>query len=136
MRRYTIVLLSMTLVLVVASLVMMLCHSPHYIAITSLVPVYFAIVTAIEHIFIVKSAQKAPRTFVKNFLGLTVGTLILHLVVMVVYCLTNIHTASKFLLAFCACYIIYLAFETTALMLYVNRQKKETHNDTKDSSEK
>lgn len=128
MRKYYVTLLTLSLVLVIASFVLMWCKSPLYVAIAPLIPLYFGIITGIGHYFVVKSAFKAPRAFVKNFLSVTVGTLVLHMVVMTVYIFSHLHTATSFLTLFCIGYIIYLLFETTALMLFVKRQKKEQQN--------
>ncbi|MBP9990687.1 MAG: hypothetical protein KBT45_04575 [Bacteroidales bacterium] len=125
MRKYFIALLSLTLVLVIASFVLMWCKSPFYVAIAPLIPLYFGIITGLGHYFVVKSAFKAPRAFVKNFLSVTVGTLVLHMIVMTVYIFSHLHTATSFLTLFCIGYIVYLLFETSALMLFVKRQKKQ-----------
>lgn len=125
MRKYFVTLLSLTLALVIASFVLMWCKSPLYVAIAPLIPLYFGIITGIGHYFVVKSAYKAPRAFVKNFLAITVGTLVLHMIVMTVYIFSHLHTATSFLTLFCIGYIVYLLFETSALMLFVKRQKKQ-----------
>lgn len=125
MRKYFVTLLSLTLALVIASFVLMWCKSPLYVAIAPLIPLYFGIITGIGHYFVVKSAYKAPRAFVKNFLAITVGTLVLHMIVMTVYIFSHLHTATSFLILFCIGYIVYLLFETSALMLFVKRQKKQ-----------
>lgn len=125
MRKYFVTLLSLTLALVIASFVLMWCKSPLYVAIAPLIPLYFGIITGVGHYFVVKSAYKAPRAFVKNFLAITVGTLVLHMIVMTVYIFSHLHTATSFLTLFCIGYIVYLLFETSALMLFVKRQKKQ-----------
>lgn len=125
MRKYFVTLLSLTLALVIASFVLMWCKSPLYVAIAPLIPLYFGIITGVGHYFVVKSAYKAPRAFVKNFLAITVGTLVLHMIVMTVYIFSHLHTATSFLTLFCIGYIVYLLFETSALMLFVKQQKKQ-----------
>ena len=89
------------------------------------IPLYFAVITGLQHYAVVKSFYKDPRTFVKNFLGLTVGTLFLHLVVICTWSLTHIPEARTFILAFCICYIAYLTFETIALILLIKQQRKQ-----------
>jgi threonine/homoserine/homoserine lactone efflux protein len=90
-----------------------------------LLPLYFAVVTGLQHYVVVKSLYKDPRSFVKNFLGVTVGSLFLHLVILCLWAFTHMTTARTFIIAFCICYIVYLAFETIQLVLLVRRKRNE-----------
>lgn len=123
MRRYYIILLLLTLVLELLSFALLWSGSSFYAPIIPFIVLYFTIVTGVEHHLIVKSFQKDPRTFVKGFMGLTVGTLLLHLVVMTLYMFTHLQTARLFVIAFCVCYVIYLVFETISLVALVRRNK-------------
>ncbi len=126
MKNYCIALLSLTGLMVVATLTLMWCGSPLYYPILPCIPLYFGLVTGLQHYFVVKSAYKDPRIFVKNFLMLTVGVLLLHLIIIVLWAFTHAQTSAKaFLLVFCLCYIAYLAFETTALVLFIKNQRKK-----------
>ena len=87
-------------------------------------PVYFAVITGLQHYVVTKSLEKAPRTFIKNFLGLTVGTLFLHLVVLSLWAFTHISTAKPFIIAFGIGFVVYLIYETLMLVLHVRRYKK------------
>lgn len=87
-------------------------------------PVYFAVITGLQHYVVTKSLEKAPRTFIKNFLGLTVGTLFLHLVVLSLWAFTHIPTAKPFIIAFGIGFVVYLIYETLMLVLHVRRYKK------------
>jgi len=90
----------------------------------AVLPLYFAIVTGVQHYVVANSLKKDPRTFIKNFLGLTVGTLFLHLVVLSLWAFTHIPTAKPFILAFGIGFVVYLAFETLMLVLLVRSNKK------------
>ncbi|MCR4659047.1 MAG: hypothetical protein K5650_01990 [Bacteroidales bacterium] len=126
-RKYYAALLALTALLVVASLVVMWTAPQKFHYIMPLTALYFAVVTGLQHWFVVTSAQKAPRTFIKNFLGATVGVLLLHLVVMALYMFTHTAVARLFIVGFCICYVAYLCFETTALVLYVKRKRNENN---------
>lgn len=127
MRRYSIALLSLTLVMTVASLLPMWFAPTSYHAFMPLTVLYFTAVTGLQHYCSLRSARKDPRTFIKIFLALTVGTLFLHLAVLTAYMFSHLHAAlaaKHFLITFCICYIVYLFFETTALVLMVRKNNK------------
>lgn len=125
MKKYLLSLLIVTGVLVLASFVLMWTGSSLFLRITPVIPLYFGVVTGLQHYFTVQSAYKDPRIFVKNFLMLTVGVLLLHLLLIVVWSFTHIHSAKEFLLAFCICYVIYMVFETVMLVRFIKQQKKD-----------
>jgi hypothetical protein len=124
MKKYFTLLVSMTGLLVLLSFVLMWTGSKLFLPIVPLIPLYFGVVTGAQHYLTVQSAYKDPRIFVKNFLMLTVGVLLLHLLIIVVWAFTHVQTAKIFLLAFCICYIVYMVFETLALILFIKQQKK------------
>lgn len=123
MRRYYIALIATTLLLVLCTFILLWSRSEVYLPIMPFIALYFGVVTGAEHYLVVRSAEKDPRTFVKNFLGLTVGTLFLHLVVMSAYMFTHLMEAKRFVMAFCVGYIVYLVFETLSLVLFVKRRR-------------
>ncbi len=126
MKNYYIALIGLTALAVVATLALLWCGSPLYYPILPCIPLYFGAVTGVQHYAVVRSAYKDPRIFVKNFLMLTVGVLLLHLAIIVLWAFTHAHTSAKaFLLVFCLCYIAYLAFETIALVLFIKNQRKK-----------
>ena len=125
MKKYFISLLSLTLLLALIAFGIMWKAPQVFIVALPILALYFAIVTGVEHYFIVKSAEKDPRTFVRNFFGITVGALFLHLVVLMVYMFSNPSHAKIFAIGFCIGYFAHLIFETTALVLYVKHLRKE-----------
>ncbi|MCR5821487.1 MAG: hypothetical protein K6F85_01020 [Bacteroidales bacterium] len=124
-RKYYACLAALTALAVLASFVVLWVSPSNFHTILPLTALYFAVVTGLEHWFIINSAQKDPRTFIKNFLGITVGVLFLHLVVMAVYLFTHTSVARIFIVGFCVGYIAYLVFETVALVLFVRNRRKE-----------
>ena len=125
MKRYYVSLIIVTLILVLAAFCTLWFAESLFQVVFSLLPLYFAVITGLQHYVVVKSLYKDPRTFVKNFLGLTVGSLFLHLVTLCLWAFTHVTTAKNFIIAFCICYIVYLAFETTQLVLLVRRKRNE-----------
>lgn len=127
MRRYFLFLLVLALVLTVASFAVLWIAPEKYHSFMPLLVLYFTVVTGLQHFFALQAAKKDARTFIKVFLGLTVGTLFLHLIVLTAYMFTHLHTAltaKHFLIVFCIGYSIYLVFETTALLLLVKKRQK------------
>lgn len=125
MRKYYILLISLTIILILAAFCTLWFGNAVFQTIFPFIPLYFAVVTGIQHYAVIKSFSKDPRTFVKNFLSLTVGSLFLHLVVISVWSFTHIQMAKPFIIAFCICYILYLLFETIALVLFVKNKRKQ-----------
>ena len=120
MRRYYIILAALTLLL--TAVAWFFGHVGQRIFIV--LPIYFAVIAGIQHFVVANSLKKDPRTFIKNFLGLTVGTLFLHLVVLSVWAFTHIPTAKPFIIAFGIGFVVYLVFETLMLVLLVKNYKK------------
>ena len=135
MRKYYIALLCITLVLVVAALALLWTGHPAYQCVMPFIPLYFAVVTGLEHWAVVESMRKSPRTFVKNFLGITVGVLFVHLVAMAAWMFTHASEARWFAVAFCVCYAVHLVFETAALALLVRNTARKNEEDKKNSAE-
>ena len=125
MKRYTVILILVTIVLILGAFCTLWFGNGYFQPVMPFLPLYFAIVTGLQHYVVVKSFYKDPRTFVKNFLGLTVGTLFLHLVLLCLWAFTHIPEAKTFILAFCVCYIVYLFYEAIALVLLVKRKRDE-----------
>ena len=128
MRRYYISLLLVSLVLILASFMMMWFAPQAFIVAMPLLVLYFAILTLVQHTIVVKAMQRSPKTFVQLFLGTTVGVLFIHLLVLASFLLTTPAQGRRFLIAFCIGYVVYLVFETVALVRYVDNEKKKRQN--------
>lgn len=124
MKKYFVSLLSLSLLLVVISFVVLWTAPAFFLPVMPLMVLYFAVVTGFMHFTVVKAAYKDPRTFIKTFMGFTVGTLFLHLIVLAAYMFTHLEQAKRFVLCFCICYVIYLVFETVTLAITVKHLKK------------
>lgn len=121
MRRFYLFLVILTLLLTVAAWFgFRACAMPILMAL----PLYFAVVSGVQYYTVANSLQKDPRTFIKNFLGLTVGTLFLHLVVLSLWSFTHIPTAKPFIIAFGIGFTVYLLYITLMLVLLVRKYKK------------
>lgn len=123
-RRYLTANISITLALVIAALVIMWAAPATFIVAFAWLPVYFAVLAGLQHMLIVKAMSRSPKTFVQVFLGSTVGVLFVHLVVLAAYLMTDPSQGRRFLIAFCIGYVVYLVFETAALVSFVKNVKK------------
>ena len=124
MRRYYISLLVVSLILVLATFIIMWAVPQVFIIAMPLLVLYFAALTMVQHNIVVKAMNRSPKTFVQIFLGSTVGVLFIHLIVLTIFLLTNPGQGRRFLIAFCIGYVVYLVFETVALVRFVDRAKK------------
>jgi len=123
-RKYLVWLLSITLILVLVSFVILGTAPGTFIVSMPFLAVYFCIVTGLQHLLVTKAMMRSPKTFVQIFLGTTVGVLFIHLVVLASFLLTHASQGRRFLIAFCIGYVVYLVFETTALVKLVEDEKK------------
>lgn len=128
MRRYIISLLTISLTLVLASFAVMWLAPQQFIIAMPLLVLYFAVLTLVQHTVVTKAMHRSPKTFVQLFLGSTVGVLFIHLIVLAAFLLTNPSQGRRFLIAFCIGYVVYLVFETVALVRYVDNEKKKRQN--------
>ena len=128
MRRYIISLLIISLTLVLASFAVMWLAPQQFIIAMPLLVLYFAVLTLVQHTIVTKAMHRSPKTFVQLFLGSTVGVLFIHLIVLAAFLLTNPSQGRRFLIAFCIGYVVYLVFETVALVRYVEKKKKKRQN--------
>ena len=128
-RKYLVWLLSITLILVLVSFVILGTAPGTFIVSMPFLAVYFCIVTGLQHLLVSKAMMRSPKTFVQIFLGTTVGVLFIHLVVLASFLLTHASQGRRFLIAFCIGYVVYLVFETTALVKLVEDEKKRRNKE-------
>lgn len=128
MRRYIISLLIISLTLVLASFAVMWLAPQQFIIAMPLLVLYFAVLTLVQHTIVTKAMHRSPKTFVQLFLGSTVGVLFIHLIVLAIFLFTTPTQGRRFLIAFCIGYVVYLVFETVALVRYVDNEKKKRQN--------
>lgn len=125
MRRYIIALLAMTLGLVVASLAVMYLRPERWLLAMPLLALYFGVVTAIQHWIVTRALYRSPRIFVQQFLGVTVGVLVVHLAVIAVYLFTHPAHAKTFVIAFLVGFVVSWVFETLATIKFVREEKRK-----------
>ena len=123
-------LLILSALMVLAAFVCLWTGSPFLVAIP-LSTIYFAVITGVMLQLITKSILKDPRTFIKMFMGITVGTLFLHLAVLTVYLFTHLSNVKVFTIWFCIHFAVYLTFLTVELILFIKRYQKE-HQENKE----
>lgn len=132
MKRYYIALAIVTLLLVATAFSVLLFSRSDFHLVMPILAFYFAIITGIQHFVVVKSMNKSPRQFVQYFLGATVAVLFIHMIVLfsIVFFRYNQlpHVAKVFIIAFGLGFAIMLVFETVALLIHVNREKKNQRN--------
>ena len=124
MKRYLTALLLTTLVLVLASFIVMWVFPQHYLPIMPLLAIYFGVVCGLQHWIVTRAMYRSPKIFIQMFLGSVVGVLFIHIVVLAAYLFTHPSHAHLFTLAFCIGYAVSLAFETTALVRFVNHERQ------------
>lgn len=123
MKKYLLALLTLTLLVTLASVAVMWLWPEKFLPVMPLLALYFCVVTGVQHFLVTKSMNRSPKTFVQVFLGSVVGVLFLHLVMLAAYLFTHTAQARLFTIAFGVGYAISLVFETVALVRFVNREK-------------
>ena len=123
MKRYFVSLLVMTLVLVLASFVVMWTVPEHWLVAMPLLALYFGVICGVQHWLVTRAMYRSPKAFIQIFLGSVIGVLFLHIVILASYLLTHPSHAHLFTLAFCIGYAVSLVFETVALVRFVNRER-------------
>lgn len=124
-RRYLISLLVMTLVLVLASFVVLWVAPEKFLVAMPLLALYFGVVSGVQHFLVSHAMCRSPKTFVQIFLATVVGMLFLHIVVLAAYLLTHPAHARLFTVAFLVGYVVSLVFETVALVQFVNNERNK-----------
>ncbi len=124
MRRYLISLLATSIIMVLAAFIVMWAAPDVFIVAMPLLVLYFAVLTLVQHYLVARGMSRSPKTFVQIFLGTTIGVLFIHLIVLATFLITNPGQGRRFLIAFCIGYVVYLVFETVALVRFVDREKK------------
>jgi hypothetical protein len=124
MKRYLVALVVVTLVATLGTFILMWAAPARYLPVISCMPLFFAVVTLVEHLLISRSLYQSPRRFVQVFLATTVGALALYLVAIAAYVLTHLREAYTFTFAFLIGFVVYFAFEIIAVYRLVEREKK------------
>lgn len=119
MHRYYILLAALTVILIAILSLLKGEGVPLWL------PFWFAALTGIQHFFVVRSLYRSARRFVQIFLAVTVASLFLHLTILAAWLLTHTSQVRNFTIAFAIGFALYLVFETIALVITVNKEKKK-----------
>src|SRR5262245_24639414 len=76
---------------------------------------YFVLLTAGFHYGLLTSSKGKPQQFVRYYMGATSFKLLIHIVVMIVYCIFNRQDAVRFILSFAVFYLAFTVFEFMAV---------------------
>lgn len=92
-------------------------HISHLI---SYLCIYFFLITACVHFFLIKSEEKK---FVNRFMLVTVSKFLISVFVLLGYVFANPETAVSFIVLFALYYLVFGAFEAVSLFLLLKRKK-------------
>lgn len=81
-----------------------------------LILIVFIITTSAVHYLLLKSTDKKAGAFVNNFIGATFIKLMLYLVVIIIFCISNRTKAKIFISGFLIQYLFFTAFEVWAIL--------------------
>lgn len=84
----------------------------------------FAGITGLVHLFLLKAAQKDPKSFVKGFMAATTIKIFLYLGFLVIFILFARQNAAVFIGEFAAFYFVFTVFEVSLLYGSVNKKTK------------
>lgn len=76
---------------------------------------YFVLLTAAFHYGLLMASKGNAQQFVRYYMGATTFKLLLHLGVIIVYCLLNRNDAVRFIISFSLFYLAFTVFEFTAV---------------------
>ena len=83
---------------------------------------YFSVLTIAFHYGVVVTTRKRPQVFVRYFMASTSLKLLLHLGVIVIYCLFHRPMAVPFILTFLIMYFLFTVFEVVVVMRLKDRR--------------
>ena len=121
---YLISLLAVTLLMAVAAFMVLWFSPKHFLTVMPMLALYFGVVCGVQHWAVTRAMYRSPRTFVQVFLGSVVAVLFVHIIVLAIYLFTHTAQARPFLIAFGVGYAVSLVFETVALVLFVDGERK------------
>lgn len=125
MRRYLLALILMTLGLAAASMAVMYALPDRWLLAMPFLALYFGVITGVQHWIVTRALYRSPRIFVQQFLGVTVGVLVVHLAVIAVYLFTHPAHAKIFVIAFLIGFVVSWVFETVAVIHFVRDEKRK-----------
>jgi len=83
---------------------------------------FYFLLTAATHLFLLKVAKQRIQRFIPSFIGATALKLFISLTVLIIYVLLNRIQAIQFILFFFMLYICFSTFEIIAILRYFKKQ--------------
>lgn len=125
MKQYLIHLLVLTLAMTLAAFAVRWIPvdylAPLSVMTLPLLVLYFTVVDGVQYWLTVGSIRKSPKAFVQFFLGISVGVLFLHLIVLVAGMFSNPPLGKRFAVAFLILYVVYTVFVIAELVMFARR---------------
>ncbi len=84
--------------------------------------IYFIFITSVFHFGLLKSSEGKPQGFVRYYMGATTFKLMVHVMVILLYCLLNREQAVPFIVSFLIFYVLYTAFEVALAVKKFRKQ--------------
>lgn len=81
-----------------------------------LILIFFIGVTALVHNILLRSNEKNPKQFIRNFMGTTAAKLFAYLLIMIVYIFVDRAGARVFLVGFLVHYLVFTVFEVVSIL--------------------
>jgi len=97
--------------------------SEFYLPVFPYVLLFFVLVSLASHYVLIKAGQSRITKFSTSFMGITSFKLFLYLIFIVAYLLIDKSNALVFVLTFFALYLLFTAFETSALLKDLNKNQ-------------
>src|SRR4051812_28237676 len=82
---------------------------------------YFTLLTAGFHYGLTKAAKGRPQQFVRYYMGATSFKLLIHVIVLIIYCIFHRNDAVRFIITFAVCYLAFTVFEFFAVKRSFNK---------------
>lgn len=87
-----------------------------YLQIFPVVIIFFAAVSSLIHILLLKSSQRKANFFVNNFMMATMAKMFIYLIFVAVYIFVDRENKFSFIIFFSANYLIFTVFEISILL--------------------
>lgn len=84
-------------------------------SVTWMILAYFVLLTTGFHYGLIIASKGNPQQFVRYYMGATSFKLLIHLVVLIIYCLFHRNEAVRFIISFALFYFVFTVFEFTAV---------------------
>lgn len=105
-----------TLAFAVFIFILTLTNAGAYIdSLTWMILAYFILLTCVFHYGLLISSKGNPQQFVRYYMGATSFKLLIHLVVLIIYCLFHRSEAVRFIISFALFYFVFTVFEFAAV---------------------